>query len=279
MTSFRAVCLVCVCVCFAACVDADSSPVPRGAAPAATPQVALEHLVSTVPCADVPRFIEADHRVWTAFLYAQAAFGEKQSMTAWTGAAPSAGMCEVWSRIRWQSREGWKAIPGALLGKVQAEFVEAFGSNPPLASVPSPQGLNVALQVLPAVSPAENDTTSALLEGRVASVPCGDVDLFVRAYQGSYGGFLPAVQGFVRSVVSTAPGCTCAPAAPAGNCSVWAETHWADAAAWQPQSAAWQRVQRDFEAVLGYAPATQPVANASAGLTVRVDTRKVVASR
>ena len=120
----------------------DPPPLPSHAPPAAS---ALEQLLSTLPCADVDRFVRADTQTWTEFLRYTPGYVRKslrvQPVNASSVRAARRGghpdMCEVWATISWYSRELWKAIPQDALERTQQAFVMAFGSEPPKA-VPQP---------------------------------------------------------------------------------------------------------------------------------------------
>lgn len=52
--------------------------------------------------------------------------------------------CNLWSVIHWESRDAWKALPPAVLAKVQADFVAAYGGDPVPMEMPTGNGFDIA---------------------------------------------------------------------------------------------------------------------------------------
>jgi uncharacterized protein (TIGR03792 family) len=82
--------------------------------------VIVEELTLQVDAPDITGFLEADERVWTAFLAAQPGFVHKE---VWVpGDRPNTVVIMVW----WASREQWKAISDETVADVDREMGEWF---------------------------------------------------------------------------------------------------------------------------------------------------------
>ncbi|ELR19374.1 uncharacterized protein ACA1_265990 [Acanthamoeba castellanii str. Neff] len=84
------------------------------------PTTVVELLEFEVPPGEVDQFIEADERVWTAYLSSCPGFLDKQEESSGALLDERQVVCAtVW----WASLELWKAIPQSELDKVQEQFV------------------------------------------------------------------------------------------------------------------------------------------------------------
>ena len=80
----------------------------------------VEELTLQVDAPDIEGFLEADARVWTAFLTAQPGFVRKE---VWLpGDRPNTVVILVW----WASREQWKAISDETVAGVDREMGDWF---------------------------------------------------------------------------------------------------------------------------------------------------------
>jgi uncharacterized protein (TIGR03792 family) len=80
----------------------------------------VEELTLQVEAGDLEGFLEADARIWTAFLAAQPGFVRKE---VWVAAdRPNTVVVMVW----WASREQWKAISDETVASVDREMGEWF---------------------------------------------------------------------------------------------------------------------------------------------------------
>jgi hypothetical protein len=139
----------------------------------------LEFLECSIACGDVQRFIEADARVWGAFLSAQPGFIRKQVLLNPRDAAqlangegfylPSAATnCSVSVSILWESRALWKSISPQLLSAASARFVADFGYQPALTAHPSGDGYDVAAEFPVAADAACSRVPAAVIVGAAA---------------------------------------------------------------------------------------------------------------
>lgn len=76
----------------------------------------VEFLTFTVAPQDQQGWLEADERIWTAFLREQAGFISKQ---IWVDRA---NPDQVYTAITWATEAMWKSIPQAALAAVDDEF-------------------------------------------------------------------------------------------------------------------------------------------------------------
>jgi uncharacterized protein (TIGR03792 family) len=84
------------------------------------PRVIVEELTLDVATSDLDGFLEADERVWTAFLSAQPGFVRKE---AWVSSdLPDTVVIMVW----WESRELWKAITDSQVAAIDRQMGEWF---------------------------------------------------------------------------------------------------------------------------------------------------------
>jgi uncharacterized protein (TIGR03792 family) len=84
------------------------------------PGVIVEELTLAVAAADLDAFLEADARIWTAFLSTQPGFVRKE---VWV---PSDRSDTVVIMVWWESRELWKAITDLQVAAVDREMGEWF---------------------------------------------------------------------------------------------------------------------------------------------------------
>jgi uncharacterized protein (TIGR03792 family) len=80
--------------------------------------VIVEELTLAVAAADLDGFLDADERIWTAFLAQQPGFVRKE---VW---APSDRPDTVVIMVWWASRELWKAITDSEVAAVHREMGE-----------------------------------------------------------------------------------------------------------------------------------------------------------
>ena len=84
------------------------------------PRVIVEELTLDVATPDLDAFLEADERVWTAFLSAQPGFVRKE---VWVPSdLPDTVVIMVW----WESRELWKAITDSQVAAIDRQMGEWF---------------------------------------------------------------------------------------------------------------------------------------------------------
>jgi hypothetical protein len=152
----------------------------------------LEFLESSVACSDVKRFVEADARIWSAFLSAQPGFIRKQVMLdpRDTAARPTSGdnpvlpsaasNCTVSISILWESRALWKSISPQLLSATTARFIADFGYEPALNPQPSPSGYDVVAD-FPAAADATSSPCSPVSTGVIVGAAVGAVALLAAA--------------------------------------------------------------------------------------------------
>ena len=82
--------------------------------------VIVEELTLAVATTDLAGFLEADGRVWTAFLTRQAGFIRKE---VWV---PSDRADTVVITVWWASREVWKAISDSQVAAIDREMGEWY---------------------------------------------------------------------------------------------------------------------------------------------------------
>ena len=80
----------------------------------------VEELTLHVESRDLDGFLEADARIWTAFLAAQPGFVRKE---VWV---PADRAATVVIMVWWASREQWKAISDETVSSVDAQMGEWF---------------------------------------------------------------------------------------------------------------------------------------------------------
>lgn len=84
------------------------------------PRVIVEELTLDVAAADLDGFLEADGRVWTAFLSAQPGFVRKE---VWVPTdLPDTVVIMVW----WERRELWKAITESQVAAIDRDMGEWY---------------------------------------------------------------------------------------------------------------------------------------------------------
>ena len=143
-------------------------------------------------CSDVKRFVEADARIWGAFLSAQPGFLRKQvmldprdtavqPMSGQNPVLPSAAAnCTVSISILWESRALWKSISPQLLSATSARFVADFGYEPALTPQPSFDGYDVVAD-FPAAAAAPSSPSSPVSTCVIVGAAVGSVALLAAA--------------------------------------------------------------------------------------------------
>lgn len=86
------------------------------------PQSAVEQLTFELDPSLVERFVQVDHAVWTKTL---ARYDEALEKEVWVDQEQKGRVTTI---IYWTSVEHWKAVPGEVLAKAQAEFDAEFGA-------------------------------------------------------------------------------------------------------------------------------------------------------
>jgi uncharacterized protein (TIGR03792 family) len=97
-----------------------------------------EMLLVTVKPGEMPRYLQLDQRIWTSFLRRQDGFLGKRDLLGTHQSAENA--TEVYHLIEWASIEQWKSISADELKQANERFVEAFGYEPELRSLPDDEG-------------------------------------------------------------------------------------------------------------------------------------------
>ena len=97
-----------------------------------------EMLLVTVRPGDMPRYLQLDQRIWTAFLQRQDGFVSKRDLLSTH--QPTENATEVYHLIEWASFEQWKNIAADELQQTDERFVEAFGYEPELRALPNGEG-------------------------------------------------------------------------------------------------------------------------------------------
>lgn len=84
----------------------------------------VEYLVFKIDNPEnIDKFIELDHKIWTAYLSTQKGFVSKE---VWIN---SSNPGEVQTILIWENLECWKAIPKNELIEKDKEFTKAFGDK------------------------------------------------------------------------------------------------------------------------------------------------------
>jgi uncharacterized protein (TIGR03792 family) len=137
----------------------------------------LEFLETNLWCRDLQRYLDADNRIWTAFLRSQPGFVRKMVIT--NPRDEGAANCSASFAIEWESRQVWKSIDPEQLEATDARFINDFGYKPNYFARPSDDGYDIVADVIKSSPPSSSSASTAPADiGAIVGFSLGAVTLF-----------------------------------------------------------------------------------------------------